>query len=74
MIELSSFGQHLFGLIMQIPPDLENARRYLKLGTCSSDDVNRAALRFVEECWDECVYPWDTVPDRSTAIGDYYWE
>lgn len=74
MIELSQNGVQLFDLLMQKPPDLDDARSLLQLGTCNPDDVNRVALRFAEECWDEGVYPWDTVPNRSTAIGDYYWE
>ena len=74
MIELSQKGAQLFDLLMQIPPDLDNARSLLQLGACNPDDVNRVALRFAEECWDEGVYPWDTAPNRSTAIGDYYWE
>ena len=74
MIELSLSGQHLFDMLMQLPPDLERVRSFLQEEKCTADDVNRAALRFVEECWEEGVYPWDTIPNRSTAIGDYYWE
>ncbi len=74
MIELSQRGVQLFNLLMQIPPDLDNARSLLQLGACNTDDVNRTALQFVEECWYEGLYPWETVPDRKPAIGDYFWE
>lgn len=74
MIELSAQGRRLFDLLMQIPPDFDGIRYFLRTESCSPDDVNRAALRFAEECGYEESYPGDDGADQESGIGDYAWE
>ena len=73
MIDLSPNGKQLFDLIMMIPPALDSARSFLQEGKCTPDDVNSAALQFAEECWEEGIYSWDSIPEWENTFGVYFW-
>ena len=74
MIDLSSMGKQLFGMLMQIPPDFKQIRSSLESGCYTNDDVNRVALQYVDECWGEYVWPNDISSNSAQNIGDYYWD
>ena len=69
MPETSPEIKEIFDLMLQIPPDLTQIRKCLEAHHLSPADVNRLALCYVEECWEEGI----TCEDGQTAY-DYHWE
>lgn len=79
-IELNEKELRLFGLLRQIPPDFEGAKKWLSAEQFSQTALTKVALAYVEECeWeveDEVVYrgcdrTTDVVPNlHSSYICD----
>lgn len=74
MEELDPKSKELFDMLMHLPPDLEQVRDVLQLGEFTPDDVNRAALCFLDECRNETLDISSDNPEGQEFNGDYYWE
>ena len=68
-VKLNENSRPLFELLMQIPPDLENARKALESGEYSTEDIGRVACRYADEAWGEEIFP----ETYESEIGDYGW-
>ncbi len=72
MIELTPGGERLFNLMMQLPPDLPGIRAELEAGAFSPDELNAAALKFTDKCFDESMDHAFRENEARSSGGDYF--
>ena len=67
LTELSPEAEHIFDLMLRIPPDLRRVYTVLQVGGFSVDEINRLAIDFAYTCW-------GNEPTPARSVGDFYWD
>lgn len=55
MTQLSNKGQALLDMLLAIPPNIEEIKQELSYRTFSAEDISKAAIMYLEECFDEHI-------------------